>query len=176
MNKKGSAFTDLFILLAVVMVGVLFFAGIIYGMDLLNERLSDIDITIGSDTNVTAISSDTFGRINTALGGLKWVAMALLFGMMLAIFISNFMVKAHPVFIIVYILITIVAIVFAVYISNAYETMLMSGPLSTTLTTFGPMNFFLLNLPAVIGIIGFGGALFLFIGITVDREQGGSLM
>lgn len=174
MNRKGSAFSDLFVLIAVLMVAVFLFAGMVFGTRQVNSALSDIDLVV-LGSNVTLASDVTFAKIDTAMGGMKWVALSVFFGMMIAIFISNFLVKAHPVFLVVYILLTVIAVVFSTFVSNSYETMLASGVLAETLQSFSPTNFIILNLPTVITLIGFIGALFLFIGVTVDKQQGGGL-
>jgi len=174
MNRKGSAFSDLFLLIAILMVAVFLFAGMVFGVRQVNTALSDIDLVI-LGSNVTIASDQTFAQIDTAMGGMKWVAVAIFFGMMVAIFVSNFLVKAHSVFFVVYILLTVIAVVFSTFVSNSYETMLSSGVLAETLQSFSPTNFIILNLPTVITLIGFIGALFLFIGVTVDRQQGGGL-
>ena len=175
MNRKASAFTDLFLIVALLFVVVLFFAGFMYGFGLVTNQLLDLEIVV-LDSNVSTAAEDTFEFANNALGGLQWLALAIFFGMMIAIMVSNFLVKAHPVFFVLYILITVLAVVLAVPVSNAYETVLTDGVLSQTLNdSFSGVGFLLLNLPGVIAIIGFAGAIFLFVGITVDRDTGGGL-
>lgn len=174
MNKKGSVI-DIIILIAVFTVAVLFFAGFKYGMD-------KVAVNLGGSTaqilgyNISEASEQTFGVFNQALDGLKWVALAIFFGMTLGIFISNFLVKAHPVFFVVYFLIVVVSIIFSAYVSNSYETLLIGGPLSSILMDYGPVTHIMLNLPIYITVIGIAGAIFLFIGVTVDRESGGSII
>jgi len=175
-KKKGSIFTNLFILIAVLVVSILFFAGFQYGFGLFTNQLENSDIQIFS-TNVTTVTKNTFSQVNNALGGLKWVALAIFVAMAITIFVSNFLVKAHPVFLILYILIAVVGVVFSVYVSNAYETILLGNSgIVPTLQTYGFMNYIMLNLPIFITIIAFAGAVFLFIGMSVDREAGGSII
>lgn len=177
MNKKGDILS-IIVWIIIVFVAVLFFATWIYGHDLLTQRLRAQEISTNpllSQADYDNATERTFGTINAALPQLRWVALAMIFAMVIAIFVSGFLVKAHPVFIVPYILIVLLAIVFSVYISNAYEEILAGDLLGGTLQTFSATNFFMLNLPIFVTIVGVGGGIFLFIGAIVDRGQGGSL-
>lgn len=173
MNRRG--IFDIFIWLVVIFIMFIFFASFMYGFNILSSSV--VNTVIPSDVvNVTQAGQDTFGQVNTGLASLKWLALVIAVSMIISIMISNFLVKAHPVFWIVYVLITIVAVVFSVTLSNAYESILNSNnALTSTLQSFTAMNFIMLHLPIWTTIVGFMGALFLFIGVIVDKEQGGSI-
>lgn len=171
MNRRGGLL-DLIVLMIIGFVAVLFFAGWIYA----NNQLTDTLLNVNSpNANITDATEKTFVKINESLAGLKWLAAAIIFGSILGIMVSNFLVKAHPVFFVPYILFTIISVIFSAYISNAYESILSSGILASTIQEFTFANFFFLNLPVWITIIGLAGGIMLFIGITVDREIGGSI-
>jgi len=176
MNKKGLNVLSIIIFLVIITITVLFFAGFQYGINELDDSFQGTNLIVGNDTNITRAAEQTFGVLNTGLTGLRWVAFAIFVAMALSIFISNFLVKAHPVFFIIYICITILAVVLSIPISNTYEDLLTSGTLSTTLMTYGPINYMMIHLPVFVTIIGLAGAIFLFIGVTVDRETGGSII
>lgn len=176
MNKRGGLF-DIFIVLIVLFIVLIFFAGFIYGWNALTDNV----ITAANQNpnvpgNVTKAAEDVFGKINTALPALQWVGLALIVAMILGIMVSNFLVKAHPAFFVIYILITIVAVIFSVSLSNAYQSILTTdNPITTNLQQFTALNHIMLNLPIWTTIIGFAGAIFLFLGITVDRQAGGGV-
>jgi hypothetical protein len=174
MNKKGGLF-DIFIVLIVMLTMFIFFASFMYGFGLMTDKVTDI--TIPTDiVNVSQAGEDVFGKINAGLSALKWLALIITFSMVIAIMVSNYLVRASPSFYFVYVLITVIGIVFAVNISNAYESILTpEGVLTPTLQSFSGMNYLMLNLPIFITIVGLLGALFLFIGIIVDRDSGGSI-
>ncbi len=171
-NKKGGMM-DLLILMAVAFAAVLFFAGWIFANNLLADTILAID---NPSINITDAANKTIVPATNALAGLKWVAAAIIFGSMLGIMVSNFLVKAHPVFLVPYVLFTILSIVLSAYIANAYEDILSGGVLAATLQDFSFANFFFLNLPIWITIIGVAGGIMLFIGISSDREIGGSII
>ena len=173
MNKKG-ALTDIIVWIAVGFITILFFAGFIYGHGILTNRLININDT--GIVNVSGAAQVTFQPLNAALGGLKTIAFIIIFVMWISIFISNFMVKAHPVFFIVYVLITVLAIVFTVPISNVYENLLTNEVLGSTLSGFTGSSYIMLNLPLWTAVIGLIGAIFLFIGIRRDPGAGGGVI
>lgn len=174
MKKKGQLF-DIFVILVVMFVTFLFFAGFLYGYNLLTAQVTSVQ-TDSSIVNITSAAQSTFGQINTGLQSLKWISLVIVISMIISIMVSNFLVRAHPVFFIVYVMITIAAVIFSVYISNAYESILTaSNPLTAELQSFRGMDYIMLHLPIWTTIIGFIGAIFLFIGVVVDRDQGGSI-
>lgn len=174
MNKRGQLF-DVIIWLIIIFIMFIFFVGFKYGFNILTNTIVGVNQPVGN-TNVSQIGTDTFGQVNVGLDSLKWLALVITVSMILSIMISNFLIKAHPVFFIVYILITIIAVVLSVYLSNAYESILTSGNVLTqTLQSYKAMNYIMLYLPIWTTIVGIMGAIFLFIGVTLDREQGGSI-
>lgn len=174
MNKKGVMF-DVIIWIIVVFVMMIFFVGWKYGFGLLTSSVTSLP-TLDNGVNISDIGQDTFGQINEGLGSLKWLALVISVAMIISIMVSNFLVKAHPVFWIVYVLISIVGVMLSVYVSNAYESIITSGnPLTATLQSFTAMHYILLHLPIWVTIISFMGGIFLFIGVIVDRDQGGSI-
>ena len=72
---------------------------------------------------------------------------------------------------VVYIMVNIVAVVFAVIMSNTYETLLTNSVLGETLMGFKAGTFVMLNLPFITTVVGFLGAIFLVIGISRQRSE-----
>lgn len=175
MNRKG-AMTDLFVVIIVALVLLLFIVAWMVGWGLLTDAVTSISSTGATGVNVSQAGEDIFGQVDTGLEVWHWAVSAIIFAMFISIFISNFLIKAHPVFLIAYICIVIVAIIFSVVISNAYEaTILTNSVLGDELDEFTGVNFIFLNLPIWITVIGFLGAIFLFIGITRDKGAGESI-
>lgn len=175
MNKRGSLI-DGILWMVMAFIIVMFFGMWLYGINLVDSSLADIDTPIGANTTVSEISADTFGQMAAGLTQLRLLSFVLIIGMILTIFISNFLVKAHPVFFIPHVFINILGIILAVIISNTYETFLTDANIGTTLQSFSASNFILLNLPYFAAIVGFLGAIFLFAGIIRDSGAGGSVI
>ncbi len=172
-NKRGQLF-DIFVFMAIALVVVLFLGLWLYGFDLVTTQLEGIPDSVGGGPNISQIAEDTFGQVNTALANnLPIIAFTIIIGMFLTILLSNFLVKVHPAFLIVYILVTIIGVVVAVSISNLYETIRADVSFGPTLATFGGANFLIANLPLLVVLAGFLGAIFLTIGILRDRDTEG---
>lgn len=176
MNKKGSIL-DIFIWIIVSFIIVIFFAVWIYGFNSITNTLVGIKDSGGSmNISVSAAAQDTFGKINPAqTSGLHILAFVMIFMMGLSILITNFVVKSHPVFFIIYIFIIIAAVIVSVYISNEYETLMTDPVLGETISEFTGASFIMLHLPLWSAVIGIFGAIFLFAGILRDAGVGGSI-
>ena len=173
-EKKGSLL-DIIIWAISAFVIVLFLATWMYGMNLMTDKLIAIEKVEGT-LNYTKAAEDTFGAVNTSLNSLRALSFMMIFALGVSIFISNFLVKAHPVFFVLYVFIIIVAIIFSAYISNQYESLMGNSAIGSTLQSFKGSSFIMLHLPTWTTVIGFVGAIFLFIGILRDRELGGGIM
>lgn len=175
-NKKADV-TDILVWLILSFTLVLFFGAWIFGFNRITETLTAIDARVGVNETIGSISQETIGRVNFhQTRGLHVLSFVMILSMALSILITNFLIKAHPVFFLVHIMVTITAIIASVYLSNAYEDLLGSGTLSATLSEFTASSFILLNLPIWTAVIGIFGAVFLFMGIVRDQGAGGSIV
>lgn len=176
MNKKGSIM-DLAIFMIIAFVIVVFFGLWVYGFNQITETLGEMNQSLGIiNTTISEISADTFGRVNTAqTTWLHILAFVMIFSMALSILLHNFLVKAHPVFFILYVFVTIGVFMASVYISNYYEELLTNPVFGSTLLAFRGATFIMLNLPIWIAIIGIFGAVLLFAGILRDAGTGGGV-
>jgi hypothetical protein len=176
MNKQGQA-TAILVWLALAFITIMFFGVWVFGFNLITEKISGIDAVVGDDTTIGSIGDDTFGVINThQTRGLHLLAFVMIFISGISILITNFITKAHPVFFVVHLFITIAAVIGSVILSNTYEKLMNSGTIGATLTDFTAASFIMLNLPLWVVTIGIFGAIFLFAGILRDSGAGGSIV
>lgn len=175
-NKKAQSILDVFIFVAITIVIILFFVLMAYGIGLINTNLRGIDIGANKlGLNLTTTSDATFGKLNVGMGVLDIVGFCLIFGMIITIIISNFLVKAHPVFFIGYVLVGILAVIMSIMLSNAYSTMLGDATLGVELNKAKIGTFIMLNLPIWVTVVTFLGAILLFAGIMRDEGAGGGI-
>ena len=173
MNKKGGVL-DIIVWVIVGFIILMFLAVYMYGHNQLTEKLISLNIPVG-ETNVSTIATNTFGQVNSGINTFRWLSFAIIFALALSILISNYLVKAHPIFFVVYFLIVIVAIIFSVFVSNAYEDLMVNELLGDTLQSYAGSSFIMLNLPLWVTIIGIFGAIVLFVGTIRDRGTGGGI-
>lgn len=170
-NKKGSPIDIIFFMITAFVV-VLFFGLWIYGFDRMTDTLLNVDSS-GANVNITDAVERTFVQVNSAQQ--TWIpvlAYAIIFASGLSILISSFLVKAHPVFFLVYLLVIIGAVIGSVHLANAYETQLNNPLYGSTLQSMTGGSFIVLHLPVWVAVIGFLGAILLFIGFILDRGGG----
>jgi len=75
-------------------------------------------------------------------------------GLMLGLLATSFFIRTHPIFVPIFILLLGIAIVVAIPLSNAYESLSENAVLSGTAQEQGMIGFILLNLPLTTFIIG----------------------
>lgn len=179
LDKKGQGF-NLFTFMITAFLAVLFFGGLIYCMGLINGVFHQVGVMNDANTNpnvsgyvnMTQASDSIFGKVNESIQALRMVALVYILSLACLIFITNALVKIHPVYFFAYILIVVLAVVFAPTISNAYETLLNSGIYNGGLTSFTASYYILHNLPSIVMVIGLLGGVFLFINLLRNDNQG----
>lgn len=178
MRNKKASLLDPLILMIIAFVILVFLGVWMYGYGIAHDSLSSINITLsdsgGSHTQFQDIVEDTSGQYNSAMQqNLKYIALAIFFGMVMLIFVTNYFQKSHPFVFIIYIMGTVLFVIVAVYISNTYETyFLNSSILGPTFLSFTGMNFIMINLPVVIGIISLLGGFFIALNNDSRNEFG----
>jgi len=174
-NKKGG-FTDLFLFMILAFVVVLISVVMVYiGVTVEGQfkdslgDMGDLHDTVGN--NATQVTENTLGVYNSSIGALRWISVLLIVGMMISIFIGSFLVTTKPVFFIPMLFIIIIAIIVSVPIANTYETLMTTPELTGTFATFQGANTLILYLPVWTTILGFAGAIIMFIGLGRRKEQ-----
>lgn len=170
-NKRG-AWSDLFVWMIIAFVLIIMFA---YFMDIfgvIHTVFSGLG-TVGG-TNYTDIGESTVGAVANGMSYLPTLALVMILSLVGSVFITNALIsKVHPVFFFLYVIVAIVAVIFSAYLSNAYETVMLSQGISPSLASFTAPTWIMLHLPIWTTIIAFVGGIFLFININQDSQEGG---
>ena len=174
-NKKG-ALSDLFIFMVlafalsiIVVIMVFGFTKVYDGM--LNQAPSLQKALDGTGQNATQLMNNTVGKALSSYDVLKWATGVLIIGMALSILIGSFLVRVHPIFFAAHIIVTIIAVIVSVPMSNVYETVYNNPVLAPTFAGFWSQSWIMLHLPIWVTVIGFLSAILLFINMV--RESGG---
>ncbi len=167
-NKKG-ALTDLFLFMAVAFAMIIFMVAMTYvgntTYSKLQERAPQIQKALGNSENATQLIEDTYGKVPMSYTALKWISVMLIFGLMLSIILTSFLVKTNPVFFVPYVFIIILAIIVAVPISNAYESISANPTLAPTFTGFFGASWIFLHLPIWVAGIGILAGVLMFVNV-----------
>lgn len=170
-DKRGG-FTDLFIFM-IIAVALVFICGVMIFIG--GKAQTEIQDKLGGKmigtANTTQIIDHTIGAVNRSYNALYWIAIFLIGGMIISIFIGSYLVTTKPIFFIPYIFILIIAIIIAVGLSNAYEQVISDPTLASTFAGFVGANFILLNLPVWIAVIGITGGIIMFVRMGSKEDQ-----
>lgn len=176
-NKKG-AYADVLIFVIMAFIITIFFGIMYYGFTQMNNVLTSVQFNIGSGataTNFSNVVNSTWGQVYDAYGQLKTMAYVLIFGMILTILVSAWMVRSPPLFLIIYIIISIVGVIVGAYISNLYQGLLLNADFGATLQSFKGASYLLLYLPYLAGIVALFSGLISLIGLNRSRTETGGV-
>jgi len=164
-NKRGG-FTDIFIFMIIAFALVLISGIFLYVTNTakteIGEKIDAMDLAGDGNNNASVVFENTVGKTVLSFDALRWISIFLIFGMILGIFVGSYMVTTKPIFFLPYIFIVIVAVVIAVGLSNAYETLASDPTLSATFLGFTGSNWILLKLPIIVSIVGIVGGIIMF--------------
>jgi len=176
-NKKG-AITDLFVFIVIGFITVIVIGLLLFGVGEVNDTFMSLTDDPGG-TNTSNFSYFAQETLDVAVGGLqtaKLVAFGILFGMALSILVTSFFVRSHPALLIVFIFVTVIAVIVAVPVSNVYEeSILADSVIGETFQGFTAANFVLLNLPIWVTVLGLIGAALLAITIKTSQDLGSGI-
>jgi len=171
MNKKGG-YSDLFILMIMAFIILIISGLFIYMGTITKTKLHEtLDSRTDLNVNTSQVIDNTFGKVPDAYNLLYWLSMLIITGMILSIFIGSYLVTTRPIFFVPYIFILIIAIVLSVIISNSYEMIITNPTLSSTFTGFTMSNYFMINLPIWITIVGFMGGIIMYSRIGSNEQR-----
>jgi len=163
-NKRGD-FTGLIFLVASIFAFAVFLLIVGYIAPEISNAMLD---QMGS----SAVINNSFQTTtNIAENTLTTLWMLLFGGLLLGLFITAYFIPTHPIFVPVFGLLLIVAIMIAVPLSNAYEEIAANATLSTAAAQQGLIGFLLTNLPLMTLIIGL-----ITLVITFAKPDGGSTL
>jgi len=147
MNKRGDL-TGVFFLIVNVAIFAIFI--LIVGFiapEISNELVKNIGISEGINDSLNATT-------NVAQNTLSTLWLIVFGGLLLGLFATSFFIETHPIFVPIYGLLLVVAVLVAVPLSNAYEQLAADAHLAATSTTQTMVNFFMSYLPLMTLIIG----------------------
>ena len=163
LNKKGGV-GDIFVFVIFTFIFVLLFGIFIF---IGGTAYTKVYTVLQNDTsipnvNMTEVVNNSLGQVNTAYQSLYWISVMLIVGMIIGLFISSILVRTHPVFLIPYFIMVIIAVVVSVVIELAYEKIVTDETLGAIYSNFVGANFFISHLPIVTALVGIVGAGILF--------------
>jgi hypothetical protein len=152
MNKRGFVIE----LIAFIVIGI-------------NNELSSGKLDT-SAANISDINSKSFSYLNTGMSNLKLISAIILIGYLIATMVMAYFSTKHPLWIFVYVLITILLVIFSITISNSYDTMKENPTINSMVSGFSISNVIIGYLPVWVAIIGLFGIVLSVVGSVVSRR------
>src|SRR3990172_5790523 len=105
---------------------------------------------------------NVFESVNTVTSRLDYVIFGLFIGLVLALIITAWFIGGEPIFMFIYFMFVVIAVIISAVLSNAWEQFTGSAIFGLTIAAFPITNNLLSNLPLYSGIIGFVGVVAMF--------------
>lgn len=143
-----------------------------YSSNLFTSALVQGTPTDSNVTNVSYYAALTFGNVNSGISQFRWMSFVIIFGLIMGCMISFFMVRLHPAWSFLYIMVASACWMLSIFISRAYENIYTSGTdFGNGLAGWVGSSWLLLNLPVVVVTMSLLGAIPLFINLVRDRDD-----
>ena len=179
-NKKG-LMTEITVLIVVAFFVLVFFALWKYGFNLVTDTLSNIISSTSTTTdilgnpqnytiNISEAAEKTFSYVNSGLNQLELIGYLIIFGYIFSTFIIAYFSREHPIMFVVYFLITVILVIFSIYVSNEYETLLNNDVIGSTLSGYTVGAFIMSNLPLIVAVVGLFGIIIGLVGLMRGGE------
>lgn len=165
LNKKGSVM-DGILWMIIAFITVLFLAMWMYAHNVLTQKMLEVP-----NQDFVNATGATMVKVNTAMQNwLPTIAFFIIFGMIIEVFITNFLIKGNPIYFVIHIFVIIVAVPVASILSNRYMELLDNGLIGNSLQSFTAVNYIMQWLPYFVVVVGILGAIFLFINVTRNED------
>lgn len=146
----------------VVLIGVLIFAAAIGLFAIFAAVTPTIDAMQHSAINESSAAVDALDGVTTMLGKLDYLVMGVFLALVLSLIITSWFIGGNPLFMFIYFIVIVMAVVTSAILSNVWETVSGASVFGTTLGSFSISNHLMLLLPYYIGVIGFIGIVIMF--------------
>ncbi len=165
-NKKGDVGDFMYLIIAVFLIGLMFFVGGKVWTEF-KENIEDNEDIM--DNNVVNMSNE-ITQLDRSFNILDPLFAVFFFGFYLALLVSVFYIDSHPGFMVFGILLFLIVIFIGMVMSDAWSTIASSPQLSDEQTNF-PITYHLMsNLPVYLVIMGF---IFFILLYATRRSQYG---
>lgn len=188
-NKRGQAILNNWIILIIFLVAT-FVSGILaaiiyYDMEIMDSTLHQVDFQIPIQDNSTVNNEykniSTFQDILEVVVypvlelrySLPYLTYFMIFGLIMAMFVTAYISSKNPVFFVLHILFLLVVTYFCNILSNAYQTILENPFMNTLLVNFQIYNKVMLYLPQIIFFTGLLFGVIAFINLLKPQSNFG---
>lgn len=156
MNKKGSA-RDVIMIAVLVFVFAIGFFVIYYATKEVTTAMLSIPAVNASQATIDALEGS-----RDVADQMDYVVFGLFIGLILALMITGWFIGGNPIFMGIYFIVIVLAVVFSTILSNVWETTTQASIFGTTINGFPITDNIMSNLPLYMAVIGFLGIVVMF--------------
>lgn len=106
-------------------------------------------------------------------GQMDYVVFAVFIGLTIAIIVSGWFIGGNTLFMILYFLVWVIAVILSAIFSNTWQTITQMAVFGTTISAFPLSNNLLSNFPIYLTIVGFIGIIAMFAKPYFAQQSGG---
>ena len=139
-NKKGILFLE------ILLVFILIFVFVIVAL-IATNAYSQFNAEVNQSTDMSPMAKNISNTANESFQVLDNISVFLLVGLSVAIVFFSFLIKVHPIFLFINILLMPVTLIVTIAFSNAYELMVASDALAATSAQMPTMLIMMSKLP-----------------------------
>lgn len=146
----------------VMLIGVLVFATGIGLFAIYAAFTPAIDALEHSPLNESEKAIEAIQGSKAVLDKVDYLVFGVFIALSLALIITSWFIAGNPLYMFIYFIIIIIAVVASAIMSNVWETVTGASVFGTYLSAFSLANHILLLLPYYIGVVGFIGIVVMF--------------
>jgi hypothetical protein len=154
-QKKGDLTDIILFVIGAFIFGVIMFT-LIYIVPQIGEGLNTAGL------NNTPEMRSAIGSISTFTSIINYGTFFVFVGLLISIMITSFLVRSHPVFLIMYLFFIPISIILAVYLGNAYNTLATNAIFISTYGQASLINLFFANLVKITLVANFLSLIIVF--------------
>ena len=173
MNKTGDI-TGIFLFVILTFIIAVVSVILLYTFNTINEEMLDWSQgRQGGSVNATEVVENTLSSAVNSFQILKWASFFIIMAMVIAVIVGSYLVNTRPIFFVPYIFVLMISIVTSIEISNVYERLANTSVLNETFLGFGATNWVVLHLPIWVTVVGFLGAIIMYVSMVRGRSADG---
>jgi hypothetical protein len=123
-----------------------------------------------SPLNESSQAVNAINDANTAVSKVDYIFLAVFIALLLGIIITGWFIGGNPIFMFIYFLIIVIAVLVGAILSNFWETLTGASVFGASVASLPIMNHILLYLPFYLAAIGFIGIIVMFAKPNITGE------
>jgi hypothetical protein len=154
-QKKGDLSDTLIFVISVFVFGIMMFI-----LMFITPQIADGLRTAG--LNNTAAMTNAIDSIDTFTSIINYGTFFVMCGLLMSILITSFLVRTHPVFLVMYLLFMPASIIIAVYLGNYYNTIATTAIFASVYSQASMINLFFANLVKITLVANIASIIIVF--------------